>query len=225
MFDWLRRRRSPPPSCRMSTPSADDPSPKGRYAREFLDAWDTTERLGLRTPAIQLAGRKASVDIERAEPVLRQYFGRYPQDEVVGQAFAINTELMPKLRGVLGVPLTLTMGWFDYQGTTAFEHDEAFLGRLLQNGVAGFTKQGLPLHVWLTSPAFEIIDVTLPTTLTLVNGSNLVGRALYLSGYELKPRVIYHPTVLGEDFLRDIGAGSGVRSIPDGRLGNLVQMA
>jgi hypothetical protein len=53
-----------------------------------------------------------------------------------------------------------------------------------------------------------VLDVTLPTTLAEVTGdTDLVGRVLYLSNQTEAPRVLYHPTVVGEDFMLKIGAG------------------
>jgi hypothetical protein len=37
--------------------------------------------------------------------------GRYRQEELVGQAFGINVQVLPDLIEALGVPLTLAMGW------------------------------------------------------------------------------------------------------------------
>jgi hypothetical protein len=81
------------------------------------------------------------------------------------------------------------------------------LKRLQNDAISVFTAEGLPMHVPHTSPASEVVDVTLPTTLASVTGASyLAGRILYLSNQESKPSVIYHPTVIGVDFLDKIGA-------------------
>jgi hypothetical protein len=63
------------------------------------------------------------------------------------------------------------------------------------------------MHIWLTSPAFEIIDVCLPTQLAKpIGDEHLLRQILYYSNHETKLSVIYHPTVVGDDFLVRIGA-------------------
>ena len=57
------------------------------------------------------------------------------------------------------------------------------------------------------SPAFEVLDVTLPTTLAQVTkGPKLAGGILYLSNQNPAPEVVYHPTIVGEEFLVKVGA-------------------
>lgn len=177
------------------------------YAQEFMAAAERSKGLGMRLPAVQLLVRKDCVQMERVQPVLQQYLGRYTQEDVVGQAFAINVQLVPLLAAKLGLPFTLTMGWFEHDGKRPYEHGEELIARLLKHGLGAFATEGLPLHVWLTSAACEVLDVTLPTTLAEITGQGaLGGGVIYLSNQTIAPEIIYHPTVVGEDFLVKIGA-------------------
>ncbi len=98
------------------------------------------------------------------------------------------------------------MGWFDHAGRRPYLHDEAFIEKLVKEGAGKFLTEGLPLHVWLTSPACEVLDATLPTTLAEATGSkNLAGGIVYLSNHTAAPAITYHPTVIGEEFLVKIG--------------------
>ena len=84
---------------------------------------------------------------------------------------------------------------------------EQLLRSLTRDGLASFQSDGLPLHVWLTSRACEIIDVTLPTTIAAATGADeLWGGVIYISNAEPLPPVIYHPTIVGVDCLEAIGA-------------------
>ena len=66
---------------------------------------------------------------------------------------------------------------------------------------------GLPLHFWLTSPAFEVLDVCLYTVLARVlNKPEFVGGVICYSNTEQKPEILYHPTITGAAFLERIGA-------------------
>jgi hypothetical protein len=205
MLEWLRKKALIPVA-----PPADAPTealtPMEAYAQEFVRAYNRSRRLGLRLPRVQLLARKDCLDMDRIQPVLQDYVGRYSQAEIIGQAFAINVQLVSLLADKIGLPLTLTMGWFDHAGKQPYQHDEAFIEKLLQEGAGKYLTERLPLHVWLTSPACEVLDVTLPTTLAEVTGSrNLAGGVVYLSNRTVAPGIIYHPTVVGGDFLMKIG--------------------
>lgn len=113
----------------------------------------------------------------------------------------------------MGIPFRLTIGWIDISGEIHYQHDQAMLLWLLKKDPTLDTSRGVGLHVRLTSPAFEIIDVWLPTIVALrTNQPAMAWRILYASNQDLKPSVIYHPTVVGEEFLYRIGVVFGIGS-------------
>lgn len=75
---------------------------------------------------------------------------------------------------------------------------------LIKNGIS---KTQLSIHAWLTLPACEIMDFTIQTTSAVINkakkdlGGVYAGHADHLSN-----NIRYHPMLLGEDYLRRIGA-------------------
>ena len=78
---------------------------------------------------------------------------------------------------------------------------------MLRDGLGSFRQEGIPLHVWLTSPACEVLDVTLPATIAAISdAAQLLGGIIYISNRHPKPPVACHPTVLGMEFLDRIGA-------------------
>ena len=99
------------------------------------------------------------------------------------------------------------MGWFEIEGKSGYQHGADLRLKLVEEGGAAFLTEGLPLHVWLTSPAFEVIDATLPSILAQVMGNqNLARRVVYLSNQTSNPRVTYHhPTIVEDRFLVDTG--------------------
>jgi len=42
-----------------------------------------------------------------------------------------------------------------------FQHDEATLRRFLEEKAGAWTREGMPFHLWLTSPACEVLDIDL----------------------------------------------------------------
>src|ERR1700728_825189 len=157
MFEWLRGRKSPTPES--PTPQPDLAS-LPQYAQEFEAAWDRTVKLGLSLPALRLRVRKDCMDMDKAMPVLLDYFVRHDPSELVGQTLAIHFALLPRLVEVTGVPFQLTIGWMVHEGRTIFQHDEEAYRRFLREKRAAWAREGMPFHLWLTSPAYEVLDVT-----------------------------------------------------------------
>jgi hypothetical protein len=151
--------------------------------------------------------RQDCVDWARAEPALQRFMGPYRDEDIATQALAINDALLPILSAACGIPFQLTLGWYEYAGQASYKHGTELPEGLLRNGIAEVIAGGLPMHIWLTSPAFEIIDVSLPAQLAKpIGDANLLRQILYYSNQKTKLSVIYHPTVVGDDFLVRIGA-------------------
>ena len=72
---------------------------------------------------------------------------------------------------------------------------------------SGISKPQLNIHAWLTLPTCEILDFTLPTTYAVINKTK-EGYGEVLAGHadHLLENVRYRPMLLGEDYLRRIGA-------------------
>jgi hypothetical protein len=178
-----------------------------RYAQEFTAAWDMTERLGLKVAPLQLLVQKDCIDMDQIAPVIQKFLRPYKEDDLFAQAIFINAQLADLISRKIGAPMYLTLGWTEVDGQPDYAHGEARLRQLLKDGRAAL-KDGVPMHVWLTSPACEILDVTLPTTLGLATGNrDLIGRILYRSNQDRgATNVVHHPAVIGIDFLDRIGA-------------------
>ena len=205
MFEWLRRAK---PRLQRTSELL---LPMQQYAQEFMAASAWTAEQGLFVPPVQIVANKDCVDWTLAEPALQSLLGAYREDELAKELFAMNCRLLPHLCAAINVPLRITLGWFEHDGKSRYVHDHALLERLLKKDPTVDTSRGLPLHVWFTSPAFEIIDIALPTIMSRNGGRReLAGGILYLSNQSTEPAVIYHPTVVGEDFLYRIGAVFGI---------------
>jgi len=211
MFDWLRRRRAPQPPA---MPASQEPlTPMQQYAQEFMAASQWTADQGLFVPPVQILVNKDCVDWAVMTPVLQRLIGPYENQEIARELFAMNTRLVPQLYEATGIPFRLTIGWFDISGEIHYQHDQALLEKLLQKDSSVDTSRGLGLHVWLTSPAFEIIDVCLPTIVALRSKQPENARGIfYLSNQDPHPIVTYHPTAVGEEFLYRIGAVFGIEA-------------
>jgi len=46
------------------------------------------------------------------------------------------------------------------KGKPLCQHDERLIQRFIEGNTDAWLEEGCPFHLWLTSPAFEILDVT-----------------------------------------------------------------
>lgn len=210
--DPASRRHPPPP-----------------YMMEYMAAMDRTANFGLETPPRVLVS-KDCVDPDRTLKVLLDYFGRHRPADLVGQTVAINLALVPILLRATGVPFQLTIGWIEQQGRACFKRDDDLIARFIAQdgevgrsrhagdtrplvGTANFSKsvssgrrEGLPFHIWLTSPACEILDVTFAMNLRWAKTrEECAALVIYQPGDEIARNPAYHPTVIGPDFFHKTG--------------------
>jgi hypothetical protein len=213
MFEWLFGKKSPADG---PTASSVDLASMPAYVQEFEAAVERTERLGLGASPVRLVVRKDCVDMAKTMPVLLDYFGRHDPPELVGQTAAIHFALVPLLVRETGIPFQLTIGWMVHDGRTIFQHDEETYRRFLRDKFAAWSREGMPFHLWLTSPAYEILDVTFAMNLgwakTREQCETLV---IYQPAHTAPGKDVYHPMVIGADFFNQSGAtiratGSGV---------------
>jgi hypothetical protein len=62
-------------------------------------------------------------------------------------------------------------------------------------------------HFWLTSPALEVLDVTFALNLGWARSAkDCARRVVYQSSNSAAGNPVYHPTLIGDDFLVQSGA-------------------
>jgi hypothetical protein len=176
-----------------------DPNPPP-YIAEYIAAMDRTAELGLQTPPRVLVSKNC-VDPDRTLTALLDYFDRHTPGELVGQTVAINLALMPVLLKTTGVPFQFTIGWIEREGRAHFEHDQKLIARFLAHREDAWRFEGLPFHIWLTSPALEILDVTFAMNLGWAQTQQECARlVIYQTLSDAVKEPIYHPTLLGPAF-------------------------
>jgi len=204
MFEWLFGKKSPASGPIVSPANlASMPA----YVQEFEAALERTERLGLGASPVRLVVRKDCVDMAQTMPVLLDYFGRHDPAELVGQTVAIHFALVPLLVRETGIPFQLTIGWMVHDGRTIFQNDEETYRRFLREKFAAWSREGMPFHLWFTSPAYEILDVAFAMNLgwakTREECEKLV---IYQSAHTAPGKDIYHPMLIGPEFFNQAGA-------------------
>ena len=150
--------------------------------------------------------RKDCIDRQILDPVLLDYFDANAPDTLVGQTAAINFALIPLLYDKTGIHFNLNIGWMVRDGKVILQHDEWLIRRFLKDGREAWLGEGCPFHLWLTSPACEIVDVTYAMNLgcaqTWEQCSELI---VYQSAYAPAGDLVYHPMLVGPDFFVKTG--------------------
>jgi len=204
MFEWFLGKKS---QASGPTASSVDLGSMSAYVQEFEAAMERTERLGLGAPAVRVVVRKDCVDMAKTMPVLLDYFARHDPGELIGQTAAIHFALVPLLVRETGIPFQLTIGWMVHDGRIIFKHDEETYRRFLREKLAAWSREGVPFHLWLTSPAYEVLDVTFAMNLGWAKTREQCEKlVIYQSAHALPVKDVYHPMLIGPDFFQKTGA-------------------
>ena len=65
----------------------------------------------------------------------------------------------------------------------------------------------MPFHLWLTSPAYEILDVTFAMNLGWAKTREQCEKlVIYQSAHTVPDKDVYHPMLIGPEFFNQTGA-------------------
>ena len=186
------------------------------YNQEFTQAWDRTLRLGLALPPIRLQVRKDCIDLTKALPVIVDCYNQHPSDRLRGRTAAIHNMLQPRLSEALGgLPLYLSIGWIELDGTPRVQHGEERIRMFLTEKWAAWQREGVPFHLWFTSPALEVLDITFALNLGwATSAEDCARRVIYQPLHAPRGNPIYHPTIVGDDFFLQSGAAVSINLAP-----------
>ncbi|MBB6186654.1 hypothetical protein [Rhodanobacter sp. MP7CTX1] len=180
------------------------------YTEDFRSAEERSRRLGLAVPAYAFESERRWLDATAHAQfpyIVRGGLGELDFSDVVGQCLAIHYRLLPVIQEWLGCPVLYTNGWVD-DGTEngMFRFDEMFIeDRLRTYRTGGLVN----IHAWLTLPSMEIIDVSLATSMAVLQGlPSGHGGVIAMHGDQTRG-FSYKPMLVGLDFLHKTGmAGS-----------------
>jgi len=187
-------------------------SPLVTYRNAFDAAQQRARKLGVEVAPVQFSEHSYLADLDRlsgAGHVLAKYLRDNGLDvkDLAAQCWRANMEVKSLLEQHFGTPLTLTFGAIETSlGTIRFQMSEKELHSLVKNGL-DLRAPVVNLHAWLTFPSMEILDITYLTSYGVVNDlPHLLGLVVSGQHGDLNPKnYIYHPLVVGEDFVRKAG--------------------
>lgn len=177
------------------------------YEAKFKEALERTRKFGLTVPTEFPLSQNLFLNekAKRQLPfVIRGELGVLDEDEIFLQCLSLNIRLKSAFSKYFKCPVFYTIGYVGVKDHFMFKQTEDSLLSMLKNGIAG---PSVSLHAWLTLPSMEILDFSISTSYGRVNGiKEMMGAALALHPSELKGGMLYHPMIVGEEFLHKIGA-------------------
>ena len=162
--------------------------------------------------------RKDCIDLTKALPVIVDCFNQHPSDKLRGRTAAIHNMLQPRLSEALGgVPLYLTIGWIELDGTPRVQHGEERIRMFLTEKWAAWQREGVPFHLPGSSPpsSLEVLDFTFALNLGwATSAEDCARRVIYQPVHAPQGNPIYHPTIVGDDFFLQSGAAVDIKLAP-----------
>lgn len=175
------------------------------YEQEYAAACDRTRSFKLHAPSLRQDSPRQFSD--RHCPRLGSLISELVRDlepkDLVGQCFAVHLAAAPLIEKEFGVSAVPTLGWIKVSTEELFRTSEQDLARYMIEGVPS---REMNLHCWLTLSSFEIVDITISTSIAIVNGTQEgVGCMLAKHWRTLTGGVEYHPQLVGEQYLERTG--------------------
>lgn len=184
---------------------ANRPSEPASYQTQFSDALKRTKRLGLELPDFTPTPKRY-LSGENAADIGRCWIDTFPNERpeaFSGRCFQATGAIQAPLEDLLGIPLYFTLEYVQFEGRPVFHTPTDKLKPMLKQNLSF---QPVNLHAWLTLPSHEIIDLTFLTTVGVVNNvPDFIGRACVSHPDDLPEAIIYHPQLVGGDFLKKTG--------------------
>lgn len=176
------------------------------YREELEEAAERTLRFGLEKPTLVKSHARYLTDdaLTRIGTSISEACGTFRQSEIVAQCLALHLRLRPIIEEVTKAPAYFTLGHVFAPPNYMYKQTEESLKSMIKNGVQNREVQ---LHAWLTLPSDEIIDLTIATSMAVINNWKTGhGAIIATHAEELKNGVRYHPMIIGEEFLFRTGA-------------------
>lgn len=178
------------------------------YLADFETAVERTNRFGLTVPKYELRPEDSWLDAHAQQlipPLIFKTLGQITPQHLLAQCIAVHYALQEPISALFSAPAVLTIGWIEFAGgDDLYRFDDKFIEERLRTGFEPLS--GIQLHVWLTLPTMELIDLTLCTSLSILQdkpegvGGLLTKKADDVTGFR------YVPMLVGEDFFRKTGA-------------------
>jgi len=175
------------------------------YENEFQDALERTDSWGLCAPYFK-ASDKQYIDqnsLQKLAESFKDFLRELHPSQISQQCFAVNYFMQRPLEKLLGTPLAYTLGYVEHnQNNLFYTPEDQLRGRLSTPA----SLKPIDLHAWLTTPSYEIIDLTLSTTFGVATDNPECIGLIAAQHHSLFTKDLrHHPQIIGKDFLSTIG--------------------
>lgn len=182
------------------------------YRKDFIKAIERSTHFKFIVPEFYLESGQAGYLTKEIQGKLYELFNEevfcHPIELVAFQCINWNIRLKKKIENLLGCEGMLTIGYVDYLSKSAFYTPLDIIASWLENSSP--LPQNRYVHVWLTLPSLEIIDITLVASFLSINPnifpwvSDYKKCMMFLPEEKLNdsPTIAVHrPQFVGVDFL------------------------
>ena len=176
------------------------------YANEFNGAIARTKKFDLKIPkySIDLARRwLTSNSPKEIHDWFFTEFDTHSPVDLVPNRIELTRKMSMDPPSWLGCDVVYTIGWIDDRTPTGrFKFGDAEIENWLLNG--GHIGRA-NLHVWLTLPSMEIVDLFLPSIFAVTENKPEISGGVIAGHADDVTRVAYKPMLIGDDFLKRSG--------------------
>ncbi|WP_254367282.1 hypothetical protein [Pantoea ananatis] len=175
------------------------------YEKEFHEAIERTDSWGLCAPYFRMSDKRYTDEStpQKLTECLQNFFEGRDIRQISQKCFAVNFFMQRQVEKLLGTSLTYTLGYVEHNQHKVFYTPEE---QLRERFSAPPSLRSVDLHAWLTSPSYEIIDLTFSTTYGVVfDAPECIGLVAAQHYSLFNEALIHHPQIVGKDFLDAIG--------------------
>ncbi len=196
---------------------------EGTYQNVFLEAIDRTLKFKMELPNEDLGflgkAQKAFSNTDNVKGVfthVHRSLGGFTAEDLKGACIKYGILAKPYFENYLDTKAVLTVGYVIDNGTELYKFGDTEINNLIRRMPEKYTKA--VVHVWLTLPSFEIIDLTYLESKRNLAGlpfNEEIGFSYVFESVEnlyLKQRLVYCPMLVGVDSLFKLGLASLVNN-------------
>lgn len=182
------------------------------YINRFEAAYLRSEKYNLNPPRIKYSNDVLLTNTfkEKLPYLLLKEHEEYMNvANMIANCMGFHYKVKPTIEKYLSSDVYFTLGYVSIYDKNIFYFDDKFIEDSLENGM----QEQPNIHAWLTLPTMEIIDFTLPATYAIMNQLDYNGEVIIKHADKLKDGMNYNPVLIGDTFLRKIGALIEIKDI------------
>lgn len=179
------------------------------YKNKLIEACERVKTLGypvqdISQNSFQLDAFFVGEKMNLLTNLLTATLGRLEPESLQGNCINVSLLIQKLIATEFNLKSYLTMGYIMLEDKKFFEFSENDIETWLQDGISDLFN--INIHAWLTLESLEIIDVTFPTTISLIwDVPELLGQIICNQPGEIKTDMNFYPVIIGQAILPAFG--------------------